>query len=77
MHWNDGWWMAVGGVWMVLLWGGFIVLLVFGVRWLVRQGRDGAPRRTPLDIARERYAKGEITKEEFEEMKRHLADRGG
>ncbi len=48
-----------------------------GALRLVRQGRDGAPRRTPLDIARERYAKGEITKEEFEEMKRHLADRGG
>jgi len=76
MHWHDGWWMAVGGVWMLLLWGGFIVLLVFGVRWLVRQGRDGTPRRTPLDIAKERYAKGEITKEELEEMKRHLADRG-
>jgi len=76
MHWRDGWWMAVGGVWMVLLWAGFLLLLVLGVKWLVRQGRDGGSRRTPLDIAKERYAKGEITREEFEEMKRHLGDRG-
>jgi putative membrane protein len=68
--------MAVGGVWMVLLWAGFLLLLVLGVKWLVRQGRDGGSRRTPLDIAKERYAKGEITREEFEEMKRHLGDRG-
>lgn len=30
------------------------------------------PERTPLDIVRGRYARGEITKEQFEEMSRIL-----
>jgi putative membrane protein len=36
------------------------------------QGQPGAPRRTPLDIARERYARGDISREEFEQIKRDL-----
>ncbi|HZQ09681.1 MAG TPA: SHOCT domain-containing protein [Anaerolineae bacterium] len=31
-----------------------------------------APSQTPLDILKMRYAKGEITKEQFDEMKREL-----
>lgn len=31
------------------------------------------PSPTPLDILKTRYAKGEITKEQFEEMKRDLS----
>ena len=28
--------------------------------------------RTPLDIAKERYARGEITREQFEQLKKDL-----
>jgi putative membrane protein len=49
--------------------------VVFGARWLVRQGRDGQPDRA-LDILRERYARGEINKEEFEARRRDLDGRG-
>ena len=71
-----GWWMLWGGLMMVLFWGGIIALIVWTVQSLSRredgQGQPGAPRRTPLDIARERYARGDISREEFEQIKRDL-----
>jgi putative membrane protein len=46
--------------------------LVVGVRWLLGLGKD---RRfdSALEILRERYAKGEINKDEFEAKKRDLS----
>ena len=67
-----GWWMAFGGVWMVLFWGGIIALIVWGITKLSR--RNGSTqKRGPLDIAKERYAKGEISREEFEQIKKDLS----
>ena len=48
---------------------------VFGIRWLAKQGRQERPDRA-LDILRERYARGEINKEEFEARRRDLDGRG-
>lgn len=67
-----GWWMAFGGLWMVVFWGGLIALIVWGITKLA--GRDGsASKRDPLDVAKERYARGEITREEFEQIKKELS----
>ncbi len=59
---------------MVLFWGivfGFIIWLVF------RLTRQNAPansgQRNLLDIARERYVRGEINKNQFEQLKKDLA----
>jgi putative membrane protein len=57
----------------------FVGLLVACVIWIVqsaervvgRKETPGAPE-TPLDILKRRYASGEITKEQFEGMKRDL-----
>ncbi len=65
--WN-GWWVIMP-IMMVLFWGGVIALVV----WVVRQFKgDRASDRGPLDIARERLARGEISKGEFEEIKGNL-----
>ena len=58
---------------MLVFWGLVIWGLVVGIRWLVRQGRDERPDRA-LETLRERYARGEIGKEEFEAKRRDLAD---
>ena len=63
-----------GWVFMLIFWVLVIVALVYGVRWLAGRNRQGgnAEGRTPLGILKERYARGEITREEFERMKKDL-----
>lgn len=59
----------------------FWALIIGGGVWLVlKLAREGsatpktpAPAQTPLDILKARYAKGEITKEQFEQMKQDIA----
>ncbi|HUF77062.1 MAG TPA: SHOCT domain-containing protein [Longimicrobiales bacterium] len=68
------WWGAWGiGMMLLMLvvWGLVIAGLVLGIRWLMTQG--GAPRGDrALEILRERYARGEINREEFEARRRDL-----
>lgn len=76
MMWNGlegmGWgWIGVGLVHMVLFWG--LVILAFAalLRWL----GSGAPGEAcAIDILKARYAKGELTREQFEQLKRELGD---
>jgi putative membrane protein len=61
-----GWWIVIAIVFIVLMGiGGF---LIFSGLFTQR----GSNLNSALQIARERYAKGEITAEEFEEIKRML-----
>ncbi|MFO7658962.1 MAG: SHOCT domain-containing protein [Bacteroidales bacterium] len=60
-------------------WGWIISLIVIAaIVWLLVKAinRTGQSKRlgekNPLDILKERYARGEITKEEFEERKKDL-----
>ncbi len=66
-----GWWMIFGGILMIIFWGGLIALIVWGIRRLSRHNNLN-DRQSPLDIARERYARGEITREEYEQIKKDL-----
>ena len=57
---------------MVLFWVVIIAVIVLIVRLL---GNDAAARggdKTPLQILKERYARGDIAKDEFEQKKRDL-----
>jgi putative membrane protein len=70
-----GWVWGAWGIGMMLMmlvfWGLLIAGIVVGIRWLVRQD-GGARRDAALEILRERYARGEIAKEEFDARKRDL-----
>jgi len=67
-------WMFVGGFFMMLLWIALLVLIVWGIIKLVQREDSSSAKgkSNALDIAKERYAKGEITKAEFEQLKKDL-----
>jgi len=70
-----GWGMGFGIVFMLLFWGLIILGVVALIRWLLTQSSPSRSSRdkTPLEIVQERYARGEIEREEFEQKKRDLA----
>ena len=63
-------WGIWGWLMMPLFWGGIILLVV----WLVREvsGTNSSRSNRALEILKERYAKGEISREEFEAKKKDL-----
>lgn len=70
MGWGSGWgWF---GLTHMLLWW---VLLILGIavlaKWLIGGGRKSDDRA--LDVLKERYARGEIGKDEYEQKRRDLA----
>jgi putative membrane protein len=67
-----GMWGLVMTVVMLAFWGLVIAGLVVGLRWLMREGSGSRPDAA-LDVLRQRYARGEISKEEFEAKKRDLS----
>jgi len=55
---------------------GIIALIVWGISRLTRRdgsGSGSSEKHSPLDIAKERYAKGEISKEEYQQLKKDLS----
>jgi putative membrane protein len=70
-----GFGMGYGGIWMALFW----VLVIVGSIWLVttlfpRSADKSQSDRgeDPLKIVRERYARGELTKEEYATLRHDL-----
>jgi putative membrane protein len=74
MHWDYGWGMGFGFGWiaMIIFW----VLLILGIVYLVKMiagsSKTEDKQETAIDILKMRYAKGEISKEEFEKIKQDL-----
>lgn len=77
MMWGNnaaGWGFSfLGPIFMILWWGLIIVVIVALVRWSTNQSKGGSSDKTALDIIKERYARGEIDKQEFEEKKKELS----
>jgi putative membrane protein len=69
--------VGAGGILIVLIWVLIIIGVVVLIRWLVdHEKMDHGAKKSEhraLDILKERYAKGEINKEEFEQKKKDLS----
>ena len=79
MSWTSvfgGGWMVLGSLMMLLFSGGLIVLAILALRAFTHSGSGGArvPGATApigdraLDILKERYARGEISSDQYEEL---------
>lgn len=81
-HQDGSWgWMILGGLMMLAFWGGLIVLVLFAAKAIFGSGSSrssgsyeaGPPRQNrALEILQERYARGEISKAEYEEVREDL-----
>lgn len=77
---HDGWGMGsmlFGGFAMLVFWVLTIAVVVLVVRWLAGTASDtrrGEPRKTALDILKERFARGEIDQGEFEARRKALLE---
>lgn len=67
------WGMTLGSwIWM-LVWVAALLLMV----WLIVAGGRTEQREDPLELLRSRYARGEITEDEFRRMRTTLTEPGG
>ena len=64
--------MWFGGGWMMFPWLFFLTLFVLAFLWRSRDAAREEPE-TALEILKMRYAKGEISREEFEKMKKDIS----
>lgn len=72
----DGTWAVFGMAMMIAFWVGLIALAIWAIESFRPRGEQSG-RETPLEIARRRYAAGEIGREEFEQIARDLGSPRG
>ena len=64
-----GYWSFWNIIWL-LFWIGLVVLIIWLIhKFIIKKGRES---ETPINILKKRYAKGEITKKEFDNIKKEI-----
>jgi putative membrane protein len=76
MNWGYGGWLM--GIINIIFWVAVIIGIFYLIKFLSSSSKQGGQETkradSAMDILRERYAKGEINKEEFEEKKKLLTE---
>lgn len=74
MYFNEYSWpfMAFGWVFMIIFWVLIIVWIVYLIKLSDNSKSNKESENNALNILKERYARGEITKEEFDNMKNNI-----
>ena len=69
-----GWWMSLGSIWMIGFWA-VIIWAVFTLRarWRGEKYRIVENEGTALEILERRYARGEVSHEQYETMRARLS----
>lgn len=70
-----GWFHGFGGIFMVLFWVLVIAGIAVLVKWLLNENKRSVSTpasNAALDILNERYARGEIDHDEYEQKKNDL-----
>lgn len=69
----SGWGMGGGWLFMILFWVLVVLAIVAIAKWLIGTAQNSAAsNKNALAILQERYARGEIDQQEFEQKKRDL-----
>lgn len=66
--------MWFGGLWMII----FLGLVIWLIVWLVNnysKTQQNSEQDSAIEILKKRFAKGDITKKEFESVKKEIAKR--
>ena len=71
MMWGGGWF---GGGFMIIFWVLVLVAIFFGIKWAVQSGGAKGPSHgeNALEVLKRRYAAGEISREQYLDMKKDL-----
>ncbi len=70
---SNAWALEIGYGWIISL---IVLVVIIGLIAESNRRRKNASRQkfnSPLDILKTRYAKGEISKDEFDEKRRHIS----
>jgi putative membrane protein len=73
MDWH-GWGMGGGWLYMVFFWGLVIAAVIAVTIAITRKKDGGGPEgESAMEILKKRYAKGEISKEEYDALKKDIS----
>jgi len=84
--WYDHHWMSGSGIFLAWIWMGMLILIpllvllsllkfLFGKRTADTSKKETAEIETPLDIIKNSYARGEISREEFLQKRDDLLEK--